>query len=172
MKIIKQMLIFLLCALAFASCNMEKELQKNTGILADKNVVSSIIKDLEDKENSSLAGDGDVFWTASGALWHKSDDCSYLANSKEILHGPLDEAKLAGKERACQRCFATEEDKTYADLEDNPIENDHVFFSRDEKVWHTNINCLRLLGAEKIYNASVDTARELGKTSCCDECEK
>lgn len=172
MKTIKILLTLVLCLTILASCKIGNDIKQHGGILADRDVVSSILKELEDKKNSSLAEDGDVFWSLSGTIWHKSADCSYLSNSKEVYHGTLEDAKLEGKERECTRCFASEEDKVYAELEGNPIESNHVFFTKESKLWHENINCLELLGAEKIYNSSVNKAKELGKESACDKCGK
>ena len=171
MNILKILICCMLAANIFTSCASNQTENRSDGVLVDRNVLSSIIKDIEDKENSYLAEDGNVFWTASGQIWHASHECSYLANSKEILHGTVDEALLAGKERACTRCFTTDEDKAYAELEGKDIENGDVFFSREGNKWHTNINCSKLIGVEKIYNSSVEKALELGKTGACEECE-
>ena len=172
MKTIKILLTLVLCFTILVSCKIDDDIKQHGGILADRDIVSSILKELEDKKNSSLAEDGDVFWSLSGTIWHKSADCSYLSNSKEVYHGSIEDAKLEGKVRECTRCFSTEEDKSYAELEGNPIESHHVFFTKESNVWHENINCLELLGVEKIYNASIDKAKELGKESACDKCEK
>lgn len=171
MKIIQILLFFMLFAVLLSSCDKDNDMDKNTGILADSDKVSSILKDLEDKENSSLAEDGDVFWTPSGTIWHNSALCSYLSSSKTVYHGSIEEAKLEGKTRECTRCFASEEDRAYSEIEGNPIEEGDVFFTRSEKTWHRDINCTALRGAEQIYNASVEKAKELGKTVSCDECK-
>ncbi len=45
-----------------------------------------------------------VYWTAGGSVWHEEKSCSALANSKNILSGSVNEARLAGKNRGCKRC--------------------------------------------------------------------
>ena len=104
MKIVK-ILAFGLVAFGFlVSCSNNVDSTRNTGILANDEVVSSIKQEIEDRENSLLAVDGDVFWTPSGTNWHESYKCSYLTNSKTIYHGTVEEAKLEGKEKVCERC--------------------------------------------------------------------
>lgn len=171
MKTINLLICLILAVLIFSSCTSNADENRQNSVLVDRDVLSSIIQDIEDKENSYLADDGNVFWTDSGKIWHATYECSYLANSNEILHGTIEQAMLEGKERACTRCFTTEEDKAYAELEGKVIEKDDVFFLREGNEWHSDINCPKLIGAEKIYNASLEKARELGKTGACDECE-
>ena len=156
----------------FTSCSSGSTDGKNQGILVDRDVLSSILKDVQDKEDSLLAEDGDVFWTPSGSMWHASVNCSYLSNSKEIYHGSLDEARLAGKEKECSRCFMSDEDKLYDEIFDNPISEGDVYFTRDGNLWHSNINCSVIRGAERIYNASVEIAKKLGKEFACNECRQ
>ncbi len=171
MKLINLLMLCLAISSFFTSCNQQIE-EKYTGILANDDVISSIRQDIADKENSLLANDGDVFWTESGKLWHKSLECSYLANSKKILHGSVEEAKLEGKEKACSRCLAEPYDSIYESLENNEYKQGDVFFTKDGDTWHTNINCMVIAGAEKIYFADEETTKYLGKTSACEECDK
>lgn len=140
------------------------------GILLDDDVLASILQENEDRENSLLAEDGEVFWTPSGSIWHATSDCPHIRNSSIILHGTVEEAMLDGKIRECLSCFADESDALYKDIENDPIRSDHVFFTRDGNEWHKDINCSVIEGAEKIYNASISKAKELGKTSACEEC--
>ena len=170
MKLIKLLIFLVIFAIAFPSCVYSTNLDKSTGVLVDRDVMSSILQDMEDKENSYLVEDGEVFWTPSGKIWHATYECSYLSNSKEIYHGSIEEAMLEGKERACTRCFATDLDKEYEKLKEEPIVDGDVFFTRNENEWHTSINCSKLRGAENIYNSSIEKAIELGKTMACDEC--
>ncbi len=171
MKIIKIVTIFLALCLILPACSSKNNEEKYTGMLANEEVVSSIRQDIQDKENSLKAGDGDVFWTESGKLWHETYECSYLKNSKTILHGTLEEAKLEGKEKACDRCSYSTLDSIYNSLVGNEYKTGDVFFTKDDSVWHTNINCCVILGAQKIYFADIDTAKTLGKTHSCSECE-
>ena len=44
------------------------------------------------------------YWTENGEVWHKSKDCRYLSNSKEINCGTYSDAINAGKVRPCSAC--------------------------------------------------------------------
>lgn len=168
MNILKLFIFCALFSLILTSCLYVESNDKNGGVLLNQDVLSSILKDMEDRENSLLAEDGDVFWTPSGSIWHASYECSYLSNSKEIYHGTVEEAMLDGKERACSRCFANDEDAVYQALENNPIIDGDVFFTRENNMWHSHINCSKLIGADKIYNSSIEKAKSLGKTDACE----
>ncbi len=171
MKIIKIITFFLALCLILPACSSKNNEQRYTGMLADEKVVSSIRQDIEDKENSLLANEGDVFWTETGKIWHESYECSYLQNSKTLLHGTVEEAKLEGKLRPCERCSCSTFDDIYDSLVGNEYKSGDVFFTKDGSVWHTNINCRVILGAQKIYFADITTAKTLGKTKSCSECE-
>ena len=45
-----------------------------------------------------------VYWTKSGSVWHTTSECRYLSKSTNILSGSIDEAKEAGKAKACSGC--------------------------------------------------------------------
>lgn len=45
-----------------------------------------------------------VYWTEGGSVYHITDQCSTLRRSKNILHGTVDEALAAKKERPCKTC--------------------------------------------------------------------
>ena len=49
-------------------------------------------------------GDGTVYYTVSGSVWHISPDCSSLKRSKKVLSGTVEQAIEDGMERACKRC--------------------------------------------------------------------
>lgn len=171
MKFIKLMAICLACSFFLFACDTKSVDTRYTGIRADEDIIESIRQEMQDKEDSMLANEGDVFWTESGKLWHNSHECSYLANSKTVLHGTIEEARLEGKEKACERCSSSETDSIYESLESNEYKQGDVFFTKDGTVWHTNINCKLIVGAQKVYFANEITAKLLGKTSSCTECE-
>lgn len=107
MKILELTALCIVLCCFFASCSNALNYTgsaRNTGILADDAAVSSIKQEIEDRENSLLAAEGDVFWTASGTSWHESYKCSYLTNSKTIYHGTVEQAQLEGKSKPCSRC--------------------------------------------------------------------
>ena len=174
MKFISFIILSMFLCVILSSCTEKSEETRYTGMLANDSVVSSIRQDIVDRENSLLVNDGDVFWTESGKLWHESYKCSYLANSKTILHGTVEEAKYAGKEKPCERCSSGVEvdESIYQILENNEYKQGDVFFTKNGNVWHTNINCKVIIGAQKIYFADISTAKSLGKGSACAECEK
>ncbi len=171
MNCLKIIIICLLLSLFTVACNANDAGVRNTGILADKDKVSSIRQELEDKENSLLASDGDVFWTPSGTLWHHTYECGYLSNSKTVYHGSVEEAKLEGKEKLCERCGKSTIESVYDELKDNVVMPSDVFFTKEGTQWHKNINCTVILGADSIYHASEEVAKSLGKLSACTECE-
>ena len=171
--IIRIALVIFALALLLSSCNDEVNL--NTGILANESIVSSIRQEIEDKENSLLAAEGDVFWSPSGKLWHATHKCSYLANSKTIYHGSIEEARLEGKERGCTRCGAGHSeasDAIYAELEKNEISDGDVFFNREAVEWHADKACSMLSKEEAIYHAPKSKAEQLGKILPCEKCSK
>lgn len=45
-----------------------------------------------------------VYWTESGSVWHTTNKCRYLKNSKNVLSGSIEEAKEAGKTKVCSGC--------------------------------------------------------------------
>lgn len=171
MKFIKLAVICFIIVLLLSACAIDNDDLRYTGVLANDEVVSSIKQEMADKENSLLANKNDVFWTESGKLWHKSCECSYLANSKTILHGTIEEAKFEGKEKACERCSTGITDSIYDSLENNEYKQGDVFFIKEDDVWHIDINCDVIVGAQKIYFADEETAKMLGKTTPCGECE-
>ena len=170
MKTVSLIILSIILCLILSSCNAKVDNSRYSGVRADESVVSSIRQDIKDKEDSFLANENDVFWTESGKIWHKSYNCSYLANSKTILHGTIEEAKLEGKEKACERCSFGTTDSIYESLENNEYKSGDVFFTKDGDVWHTDLNCEVILGAQKIYFADEITAKLLGKTSHCTKC--
>ena len=118
MNCLKIIVCFILIAFTLIGCDALNKSDRNEGILANEDTISSIKKELEDKENSDIAQDGDVFWTPSSSLWHASEECSYLSNSKTVYHGSVEQAKMDGKERACSRCSASVDD-VYEKLKQN-----------------------------------------------------
>ena len=172
MKYTKLMVLCFALALILISCDSPTKQSRNTGILANNKVVSSIKQEMADKENLLLANKDDVFWTPSGSIWHASYECSYLANSKVIYHGTVEEAKLDGKGRACERCADEDNNAFYEKLAQNEVKDGDVFFTKYGDTWHTDMNCENILGAQKIYFASLEVAKSLGKVHSCEKCGK
>ena len=142
-----------------------------TGVLADESIVSSIRDYISGLQDEIYASIDDVFWTESGKVWHKRYDCSHLVRSKTIIHGTVEEAMLAGKEKECESCKGQTVWEIYESIANNEYQNGDVFFTQPQGVWHTDINCPSILGADKIYFADITTAKLLGKISACNECK-
>lgn len=170
MKALKITVLSIAISFLLISCSIDASEPKRTGILINGEVLASIRQELYDKENSLLAEDGDVFWSRSGVLWHSSHTCSYLANTKTVYHGTVDEARLEGKERACSRCFSESEEDIYGQLSQNPIMSGDVFFTRDGEKWHVSEDCTAIEDGIDIYHGNKALALALGKTEPCEEC--
>lgn len=172
---IRSLVAFSLMLISFLflfSCDKNGDKNLNNGILANKEVVSSIRQELEDKENALLANPGDVFWTASGSLWHSTYTCSYLSRSNTIYHGTIEAAKLEGKTKSCDRCGAGNGnlETIYEQIENNQLVAGDVFFVKDKNTWHSTDQCEELLNSDKIYHANRALAIALGKTESCEKC--
>jgi len=50
------------------------------------------------------AGISEVFWTASGTVYHTHDDCGHLKNTADLLTGTAAAAIENGKTRLCKTC--------------------------------------------------------------------
>ena len=173
MKTVKTLLLCLFLTLTVASCAMGSAGEGFIGILADGETVSSVRAELEEKENSLLASEGDVFWTPSGTLWHTTYKCSYISRSKTVYHGTLEEAKLDGKSGACSACGGSSTSgDVYEQIEGNDIMPGDVYFTRESSLWHSAPDCDMLDGADKIYHGNRALALALGKDETCERCKK
>lgn len=72
----------------------------------DFNPVSQ--EDLQEMYGSS---DIDVYWVATGSVYHSHQDCSHLnfSTQEELFVGSIGQAEEAGKERLCKTCFKKDE---------------------------------------------------------------
>ena len=70
---------------------------------------TSTKKDIEETDNLSFEAESDtgdiVYWTESGAVWHRSASCSHIKSISNLFAGTVTDAKNAGKSNACSRCF-------------------------------------------------------------------
>ena len=176
MKAIKNILISVLLVVMFLVLlipqkNDSEGSNKENGLLANEEVISSIKQDLNNKENSLLASEGDVFWSPNGTIWHFTYECGYLANSQTVYHGTVEQAMFEGKERPCQRCGGFDIESIYEQIKDNEVQMGDVFFTKTGVVWHRDITCPTLINADKIYFGNKSLAISLGKTRACTECE-
>ena len=81
------------------------------GTGADFNPVSA--ETLEEMQANAVAlGDGTVYWTESGGVYHLNKDCGHIINSTEIYSGTAAAAMEAGKSRPCKSCAQKSGDET------------------------------------------------------------
>ena len=81
------------------------------GTGADFNPVSA--ESLEEMQENAIAlGDGTVYWTAAGSVYHLNKDCGHIINSTEIYSGDAKTAMEAGKSRPCKSCAQKSGDET------------------------------------------------------------
>ncbi len=77
----------------------EKQTEKETEITADTETTEAESETLVPDEQ-----DERVYWTKSGSVWHTTDQCHHIKNSKNVESGSVEEAKEAGKSKACSSC--------------------------------------------------------------------
>ncbi|MBQ6182861.1 MAG: hypothetical protein IJK33_03140 [Clostridia bacterium] len=68
----------------------------------DFNPVSQEKKD----EAVSTLGDGTVYWSPFGHVYHTHDDCSHLNHSDTLTSGTVEQAIAANRTRLCKSCAA------------------------------------------------------------------
>ena len=62
-------------------------------------------EDLVEAEETAIAlGDGTVYWTTFGHVYHLNPDCQAIINSTDIYQGDVQAAFEAGRTRACKFC--------------------------------------------------------------------
>lgn len=44
------------------------------------------------------------YYVANGSVWHASNNCSYIKNSKNVIQDDVEGAQAAGKARPCSKC--------------------------------------------------------------------
>ena len=58
-----------------------------------------------DRQETEPEADEDVYyWAQKGGVWHSVSDCGYLTRTENIQSGTLEQARQAGKTRACSSC--------------------------------------------------------------------
>ena len=81
------------------------------GTSADFNPVSS--EDLEAMQQNAIElGDGTVYWTEHGTVYHLNPNCSHIINSKTIYSGDAAAAYEHGLTRPCKDCARADGDET------------------------------------------------------------
>ena len=141
----------------------------STGKRIDNEVFASIRDEIGNKKDPELAVDGEVFWTPTGTIWHLCSDCSFIKDSKTVLHGTVDEAKTAGMEKGCSRCYADDETDS---LPQDEIEEGDVFWTPSGGVWHLSQDCRYIKNSSNVCYGNVEEAKNAGKTGVCSSCGK
>ena len=81
--------------------------QSNVAEIEESNNESISSSNEQENENTeNEKNEEKVYWTKSGSVWHLKKDCRYLKNTNpsNILSGSVEEAKEAGKGKACSSC--------------------------------------------------------------------
>ena len=107
----KRILIFLMgCLLLIGAVACTRDtFQAGRPITKEELLSMSEALFTEAPEPDVIYPEGTVHWTAGGSVYHTHADCSHLRRSKEILHGTLDEAIDAGKDKICSSCEKKQE---------------------------------------------------------------
>ena len=104
----------LCCIILLSACHGNSEPVE--GVRITPEVLESVSLSLAENASTSFATvqtDTDafeatvyeiVYWTESGSVYHITDLCGSLKHSTEIMHGSVDEAIAAKKERPCKSC--------------------------------------------------------------------
>ena len=80
-------------------------LESVSAALTESSTMASVSTQTAQSAPESEAAVPDVvYWTESGTVYHITDQCGTLKNSTSILHGSVEEAMLAKKERPCKSC--------------------------------------------------------------------
>lgn len=86
-------------------------------------------EDLAEAEETAIAlGDGTVYWTPYGHVYHLNPDCQAIVNSPDIYQGDVQAAFEAGRTRACKFCANASGSDVLKDLstEDNEAQTDEA----------------------------------------------
>ena len=87
------------------------------GTSADFNPVSS--EDLEAMEANAIElGDGTVYWTEHGSVYHLNPNCGHIINSSTIYSGTAAEAYDYGLSRPCKDCARADGNQTIQAMAD------------------------------------------------------
>ena len=74
-------------------------------------------EDLAEAEETAIAlGDGTVYWTPYGHVYHLNPDCQAIVNSPDIYQGDVQAAFEAGRTRACKFCASASGSDVLVDL--------------------------------------------------------
>lgn len=149
-----------------SSCSDDK-MYVNIGKRVDNDMISSIRNDIEDMKDPIIAEEGDVFWTPSGTIWHIYSDCTFIAKSKNILHGTPEEAKTAGMEKECSRCTERLELENFTQRE---LQEGDVFWTPMGTTQHIYSDCTFIINSKTILYGTPDEAKTAGMEKECSRC--
>ena len=91
-------------------------------------------EDLAEAEETAIAlGDGTVYWTPYGHVYHLNPDCQAIVNSPDIYQGDVQAAFEAGRTRACKFCAKASGSDVLKDLStDEDAETDDAEVEEEE----------------------------------------
>ena len=69
-----------------------------------ENVPPKTGEEEEPKDESEQELPEVCYYVENGSVWHASQSCSYLKNSKNIIESDPEGAEAAGKARPCSKC--------------------------------------------------------------------
>ena len=104
-------LLLVLCACADGASEMQYDGRE----LTDEELAAMLVRSTEEEvrevsytlvpfDEAYTASDGQVFWTASGSVFHADAFCHHLSRAKEVYYGTAEDAASCKKERACTAC--------------------------------------------------------------------
>ncbi len=110
----KKGLIFLalagLCTYALCACRADEEERVQP---LDAEEAEALKQDIaaRDEAESDVQGDADdtydvdvCYYLPSGGVWHADAACHHVAGKQNVVCGTVEEARAAGKFRACALC--------------------------------------------------------------------
>ena len=127
MRISKGIISLVLICLLWSSISCQAQQELSSGVPVTPEMLESVSRSLAETTSASeiskrndenVSGDSIVqdtgaefdpltdvvYWTEGGSVYHVTDQCSSLKHSANILHGSVEEALMAKKERICKTC--------------------------------------------------------------------
>ena len=104
------MLLAMLSLFLLVSCARENGFDAGETLTGEE--LAKLQESLVEEKNHPAESDeenAECYYTASGSVYHKDRNCSYLKNAKEVLAGTIEEAKTSGASRPCSRCAKEEQ---------------------------------------------------------------
>ena len=92
-----------LCACTLMGCRQRPAFDAGEALSAEE--LATLRGSLAQKGGDTpIQGDETFYYTASGEVYHRDRNCTYLKKSSTVNEGTAEAAIAAGKIRACSRC--------------------------------------------------------------------